>query len=529
MKLKTFLTITLSVIAGIFVYLFSENYFEKKSEPNDFSVYENQTSEVNVSDTGVTKLSAYSDGYNIYTNCPYGYEIVLLDTLSLNEDIVSVKSRFESDNIVVDVLYDDFTDTLDSVNTYNSYGNKGIRENTEFKITGEYDEIYNGINVHTTFYERKSNGLNDKNYYVTAAFERSEVEIVTVFIKSSEAIDVNHIMPVFRFTDKSGEMKPNKVFRPVKKNLDTLTRQFYDKYFINNENLCFGIFEPRFPEHVENMKSIEEILDYNFPVSLLYNRFELPYKREHMNNAKNHNKVIEYTLYTMDKVDGIQKDITLDILGGKYDDYLNDLVEGFREYNFPVLFRLNNEMNGSWVTYSAFHIGKDTDLYIDCWRYIYNKFKEHGIKNLIFVWNPNEISFPGYAYNHYLNYYPGDEYVDIVGLTAYNTGNYYEGETWRSFGEAYDHFYYEYEKQFEHPFMITEFSCAEAGGDKAAWFDDMFDKIAGYDRIKLAVLWNGQDFDMTKTEKTISRNYRIDLDERVIKSIREGLKKYKDQ
>ena len=226
MKLKTFFTITLPVIAGIFVYLFSENYFEKKSEPYDFSKYENQTSEVNVSDTSVTKFSAYSDGYNIYTNSPYGYEIVLLNTLSLNEDIVSVKSRFESDNLVVDVLYDDFTDTLDSVNTYNSYGNKGIRENTEFKITGEYDEIYNGINVHITFYERKSNGLHDKNYYVTAAFERSEIEIVTVFIKSSEAIDVNHIMPVFRFTDKSGEMKPNRYLNPLRRVLVLLRSNF---------------------------------------------------------------------------------------------------------------------------------------------------------------------------------------------------------------------------------------------------------------------------------------------------------------
>ncbi len=529
MKLKSIFIITLSIIAVSLVYLLSESYFEKNVEPEEFLTREIQATEVNNTDIHITKLSAFSDKYNIYTNNPYGYEIVLLSTLNLNEDIVSIKSRFESDELVIDVLYDDFTGTPDSNDTYNIYGNKGIKENPEFEITDEYDSNFYGINTHVTFYERRklSESFPDRNYYATIAFERSKTEIVTVFIKSAEPIEINHIITKFKFINKNGEMKANKIFKPVNKNFGVLTQQFYDKYFINNKNLSFGVFEPSFPAHDEKLKTLEEILDYNFPVVLLYNRFELPYKTELMNNAKKHNKIVEYTLYTMDKIDGMEKDITLDILEGKYDDYLNDLAISFKEYNFPVLFRLNNEMNGGWVAYSVFHVGKDTDLYIDCWKYIYNKFKEHGVNNLIFVWNPNERSFPDYAYNHYLNYYPGDEYVDIIGLTAYNTGNYYEGEIWRSFNEAYDHFYYEYENQFEHPFMITEFSCAEAGGNKIAWFDDMFNKIAEYDRIKLAVLWNGQDFDMTKTEKTISRNYRIDLDESVINSIRNGLKKYK--
>jgi hypothetical protein len=74
--------------------------------------------------------------------------------------------------------------------------------------------------------------------------------------------------------------------------------------------------------------------------------------------------------------------------------------------------------------------------------------------------------------------------------------------------------------------MITEFSCASAGGDKAQWFEDMFNTIGKYDRIKLAVLWNGQDYDPTKEEKTVSRNYRIDLEESVINAVRNGLKSY---
>ncbi len=476
-----------------------------------------------------TELTRYSETYNKYTNNFYGYEIVLLNSLKLNEDIVSVKSRFESEDLVVDVLYDNFYNDLNNRTTYLSYGNKGILNNPAFSITREYDYNFNGLNGHIVLYERDKieGAAPDRNYYAMITFTRTYKELITVFMKSSEPIYIEKIMPSFKLINKTETPKADAVFEPVSKAFDEQTKLFYDKYFGNNEKLDFGIFEPTYPHYDSKLKQLEDTFNYEFPVVLLYNSFQLPYKTELMNKAKADGKVVEYGLYTTDIIDGTEKDITLEILEGKYDDYLDKLAESFNEYDYPVLFRLNNEMNGEWVWYSAHKVGKDTDLFIECWRYIYDKFKEHGVDNLIFVWNPNEKSFPNFAYNHYLNYYPGNEYVDVVGLTSYNTGNYYQGETWRSFSEAYDHFYYDYVKHFKHPMMITEFSGASQGGNKSQWFDDMFNRISSYDRIKLAVLWNGQDYDMSKPEKTVSRNYRLDLEPDVIESVKRGLQNFK--
>ncbi len=476
-----------------------------------------------------TFLTPYSSEYNKYTNNPYGYEIVLLNNLKLNEDIVNVKSRFESENVVVDILYDNFENSLDSITTYINYGNKGISKNPDFKITKEFNHNFKGTIGHITLFERRKlkDSEPDRNYYAMITFPRSNKELITVFIKSAHPVYIDYIMPSFKLINKTGTMKEDTVFKPVQKNFDEKTLDFLNKYFINNEKIDFGVFEPSYPTYDYKLKQLEEMFDYEFPVVLLYNSFALPYKTDYMNLAKEQGKVVEYGLYTTDMINGKETDITLDIIEGRYDDYLDHLAQSFNEYDHPVLFRLNNEMNGEWVWYSSHRVGKDTDLFIECWKYIYNKFKEHEVDNVIFVWNPNELSFPGYAYNHYLNYYPGDEYVDIVGLTSYNTGNYYNGETWRSFAEAYDHFYYEYIKRFEHPMMITEYSCASLGGNKSEWFEDMFNKILQYDRIKLAVLWNGQDYDMTKTGKTVSRNYRLDLEEDVIDAIRKGFEKFK--
>ena len=46
-----------------------------------------------------TELTIYSSRYNKYRNNAYGYEIIIPGNLKLNEDIVSVKSRFESDTL----------------------------------------------------------------------------------------------------------------------------------------------------------------------------------------------------------------------------------------------------------------------------------------------------------------------------------------------------------------------------------------------------------------------------------------------
>ena len=476
-----------------------------------------------------TELLQYSQDYNKYINHPYGYEIVISNNLKLNEDIVSVKSRFESDDLVVEVFYDNFYNTINSHTTYLNYGNRGILKNPEFEITNEYNHNFNGFSGRITLYERRKIKTDepDRNYYGTITFARNTNEVITVFMKSSTPLYIEKIMPEFKITDKSEVLKKDVVFHPEPKNFDEKTQEFYNKYFIDNEKVDFGIFEPSFPLYDYRLAQIENMLDYNFPVALMYNNFSLPFKTAYMNNAKESGKVVEYTLYTTDISDGMEKDITLDILGGKYDAYLDSLAQNFNEYDHPVLFRLNNEMNGEWVLYSSHLVGKDTDLFIECWKYIYDKFEAHGVDNLIWVWNPNEKSFPGFSYNNYLCYYPGNKYVDIVGLTSYNTGNYYSGETWRSFSEAYDHFYYDYIERFTHPMMITEFSCASAGGDKASWHEDMLNTIENYDRIKIAVLWNGQDYDMTKGEKTVSRNYRIDLEEPVINTIRNGLQKFK--
>jgi CBS domain-containing protein len=112
----------------------------------------------------------------------------------------------------------------------------------------------------------------------------------------------------------------------------------------------------------------------------------------------------------------------------------------------------------------------------------------------------------------------------VSGLTGYNTGTYYPGEKWREFAHIYDPLYRLYSSVFEHPFMITEFGSNSVGGDKVAWIEGMFAAIDQFPRIKVAVWWNGIDWD---AQMNPARIYRIDENNAVLDAFARGLKNHK--
>lgn len=80
-----------------------------------------------------------------------------------------------------------------------------------------------------------------------------------------------------------------------------------------------------------------------------------------------------------------------------------------RQAGVVVLWRPFHEMNGDWFWWD----GKDPKTFIRLWRQMFDYFtKTKGLDNLIWVYAPNHGS-------NTAAYYPGDDYVDLVGLDAY--------------------------------------------------------------------------------------------------------------
>ena len=103
------------------------------------------------------------------------------------------------------------------------------------------------------------------------------------------------------------------------------------------------------------------------------------------------------------------------IADGQSDAYITRFAQAVRALNLPVAISFGHEMNGNWYPWG---ISDNTAAqFAAAWRHIHNLFTQAGAGNVIWVWNPNVISsLPVVALKPY---YPGDAYVDWVGITGY--------------------------------------------------------------------------------------------------------------
>ncbi len=90
------------------------------------------------------------------------------------------------------------------------------------------------------------------------------------------------------------------------------------------------------------------------------------------------------------------------------DAYLHGWAEAAAQAEGPILLRFASEMNGTWMPYSG-----NPDEYVRKWRLVYSVLKQTA-PNVIMVWCP--FATPRRTIPLY---YPGDDYVDWVGVNIY--------------------------------------------------------------------------------------------------------------
>ncbi len=168
------------------------------------------------------------------------------------------------------------------------------------------------------------------------------------------------------------------------------------------------------------------------------------------------------------------------IASGSYDSYIRDSARIAKGWGGELMVRFAHEMNGSWYPWAR------SESYVAAWRHIVDVFREEGAGNVRWVWAPNvnrSGSMPFTAY------FPGDEYVDYVGLDGYNFGS-TEGNRWYSFRELFSSSYAAVTQLSSKPVIITETASSETGGDKAAWIRSAYLETIPNDfpRVK-AVVW----------------------------------------
>lgn len=106
-------------------------------------------------------------------------------------------------------------------------------------------------------------------------------------------------------------------------------------------------------------------------------------------------------------------------------DRVGKILQLLKKSDVPVIFRPFHEMNGNWFWWCIKDQNNvyDKNYYIDLWKMVYNYYTNNlGLDNLIWEYSPFVYSEGSTTDVMYC--YPGDEYVDIVGLDWYTSGNF---------------------------------------------------------------------------------------------------------
>lgn len=97
----------------------------------------------------------------------------------------------------------------------------------------------------------------------------------------------------------------------------------------------------------------------------------------------------------------------------------------------PVLFRPWHEMNGGWFWWGA----SDCTLeeYRQLYQYTHKRISEKVCDNLVWGYSPNLAS--NESEENFMKYYPGDEYVDLIGIDVYQMAadSVYQGDLRKEF------------------------------------------------------------------------------------------------
>ncbi|MFZ2899389.1 MAG: glycosyl hydrolase [Saprospiraceae bacterium] len=190
------------------------------------------------------------------------------------------------------------------------------------------------------------------------------------------------------------------------------------------------------------------------------------------------------------------------IAEGQFDAYIDKWAQEAAKLNVPFFLRLGHEMNDPY-RYPWGPQNNAPEDFIAAWKHVVERFRANGAYNVLWVWSPHP------AYPPFDVYYPGDDYIDWIGISVLNYGTVAVWSQWWSFDQVVEKFYAAVAPH-EKPLMLTEFGSLAVGGDRAEWLSEALTSLpTDYPLIKSVVFFHTSD-DATTTYKSLDWSFRTD-------------------
>ena len=100
----------------------------------------------------------------------------------------------------------------------------------------------------------------------------------------------------------------------------------------------------------------------------------------------------------------------------------SDLYEWFKiakSYKKPLIVEYGTEINGDFFPWNGAYYDKSSLPFKKAYRHIIDISREVGAINIIWSFHLNDRDVPNEEWNHFENYYPGDNYIDLIVMSIY--------------------------------------------------------------------------------------------------------------
>ena len=184
-------------------------------------------------------------------------------------------------------------------------------------------------------------------------------------------------------------------------------------------------------------------------------------------------------------------------IAGKHDRYIREWARAAKAFGRPVIVRLAHEMNGTWFPWALTNFDNSPSRFVGAWRHVVRIFRNTGARNVRFLWSPFQRCGTCSSAT-YETFYPGNRYVDYVGVSALNWGDI----AWTSLDGLVDESLADLRRitrTARHPqgkpVILPEIASNHVGGDKAAWIRDGY--AAVFTKWKAVRAMSYFDYDTT--------------------------------
>ena len=348
-----------------------------------------------------------------------------------------------------------------------------------------------------------------KSYYTYAVFY-NDLKMTYMMFKCVDDRDFANVYNTYQSIYEKGTAVDTLAYpEGGNENWTTETKELYDR-IMESDKVIWGMVNGNIEQDPLKIKypMLEKQLDHKFEVVTSYSdQMSFDFNVGLARKIYEDDRIVQFTYhfaydYGNSNTMGTLASV-LDVYRGECDEYLRKFAKSVVELGEPMLFRLNNEMNSDWTTWSATNAMNDTEIFTATWKRMYDILEEEGANDyLIWIWNPQGRSTgPVFDWNDLRMYFPGANYVHMLGLTGYNFG---DDNQWTSFGDMYQALNDYYSPYFgEWAWILAEFGCSDSSTNpenenrKAEWITEMFDCFEQnrFPNIKVAVWFNGNDTD----------------------------------